>query len=261
MASPSSAPAVPPSLPPSVAELLRRLVAADPTRPRLTFYGPRHADDGERVELSARVLDTWVSKTANLLVEEFDAGPGSTVALDLPAHWRALVWQLAAWSVGAGVVVGDGAGGGVAAGADVLVTADAATAAAAAGDGVVVALAPLAAAYPAGAPAGVLDYARVITGYGDVFRPHAAPEPAAAARTARSATTSFGDLLPAALAAGAAWPVGVRLLTDASPAAVVGSVLAAYVRGGSVVLAPALDALPAAVREQELVTAVLATQG
>ena len=63
--------------------LLARLTA-DPGRPRLTWYG----DDGERVELSGHVLDNWVTKTANLLVEEYQAGPLTRVLLDLPVHWR-----------------------------------------------------------------------------------------------------------------------------------------------------------------------------
>ena len=245
---------LPPSLPPSVPELLRRMVADDPTRPRLTFYGARHAVDGERVELSARVLDTWVSKTANLLVEEFDAGPGTSVALDLPAHWRSVVWLLATWSVGAGAVVGGGSG------ADLLVTSEAAAAEGAGGDAVVVALAPLATSFPGGAPPGAIDYARVITGYGDVFRPGEEPEAEEAALTAGGEVLRFGELLPAALRAGSAWEVVVRLLPDAGPAQAVG-VLAAYVRGGSVVLAPALADLPERIREQELVTQVLATGG
>ena len=244
----------PPSLPPTVPELLRRTVTGDPTRPLLTWYGPRWALDGERVELSARNLDMWVAKTANLLVEEFDAGPGTDVALDLPPHWRSVVWQLAAWSVGAHVLPGTGP-------ADVLVTAEAATAARGpAGATVLVALEPLARAFPGEVPPGVLDFARVVTGYGDVFRPHDEPGPDEPALTAAGEVTAFGELLPAALAAGAAWPVGVRLLTDAGPAQLVGSVLAALVRGGSLVLTPAPADLPAAVREQELVVQELSTR-
>src|SRR6478609_1832263 len=86
--------------PSHVADLLR-LVTREPGRPRLTWYG----DDGERVELSGAVLENWVNKTANLLVEEFDAGPGSRVLMDLPMHWRTLVWMLAGWRVGACAVV------------------------------------------------------------------------------------------------------------------------------------------------------------
>lgn len=91
--------------PRTVPALLRQLLAADPGRPRLTWYGP----GGERVELSARTLDNWVAKSANLLVEEFDAGPGSRVGVRLPPHWRTASWLLAAWSTGA-CVVADPAG-------------------------------------------------------------------------------------------------------------------------------------------------------
>jgi uncharacterized protein (TIGR03089 family) len=70
--------------------------AADPGRPKVTWYGP----DGERVELSAKGLHNWVSKTANLLVDELDAEPGTRLGLDLPVHWRTVVWLLAAWSAG-----------------------------------------------------------------------------------------------------------------------------------------------------------------
>ncbi|QJW36113.1 TIGR03089 family protein [Cellulosimicrobium protaetiae] len=86
--------------PAHVADLLR-LLTREPGRPRLTWYG----DDGERVELSGAVLENWVNKTTNLLVEEFDAGPGARVVLDLPVHWRTIVWALAAWRVGATVVL------------------------------------------------------------------------------------------------------------------------------------------------------------
>src|SRR5690554_3374176 len=81
--------------------LLLRALTADPGRPRLTWYGP----DSERIELSGHVLDNWVTKTANLLVEEFDAGPGTRVLIDLPPHWRAVVWALAVWRTGAHVVL------------------------------------------------------------------------------------------------------------------------------------------------------------
>ncbi len=81
----------------NVQALLEALQASDSGRPRLTWYGP----GGERVELSARVLANWVVKTANLLGEELGIGPGDRVTLDLPGHWRAVVWQLALSMVGA----------------------------------------------------------------------------------------------------------------------------------------------------------------
>ena len=54
---------------PSVASVHARLTRD--ARPAPPWYG----DDGERVELSGPVLAQWVTKTANLLVEELDAGP------------------------------------------------------------------------------------------------------------------------------------------------------------------------------------------
>ena len=88
------------------AALLRRLVAADPGRPRVTVYDDTDSPTrGERIELSARVLANWVAKAANLLRDDLDAGPGSVVLLDLPPHWRTLYWAFAAWSVGACVEV------------------------------------------------------------------------------------------------------------------------------------------------------------
>src|SRR5690625_3324524 len=72
-------------------DILDRLASHNPAQPRLTWYG---ADD-ERVELSGRVLANWVTKATNLLVDEADVEPGSKVLLDLPVHWRSLVWGLA----------------------------------------------------------------------------------------------------------------------------------------------------------------------
>ncbi len=89
---------MPPSGP---AALLAAARDRDPARPLLTHY-----DDatGERVELSATTLDNWVAKTANLLQDEFDIGPGSTVAVALPVHWQTAAVLLGIWSCGATVV-------------------------------------------------------------------------------------------------------------------------------------------------------------
>ncbi|WP_088317095.1 TIGR03089 family protein [Kineosporia sp. R_H_3] len=166
-----------------VPALLRRMVTTDPGRPRVTWYGP----DGERVELSGKVLDNWVAKTANLLVDELDVGPGSRVVLDLPPHWRTLVWLLAVWSAGACVVVErpgaqgtDGPAPPAAEPVEVLVTADP--------DGpvatlwrpradrlVVVALPALARSFGAGLPEDALDYALEVRTFGDVFVPFVRP--------------------------------------------------------------------------------------
>ncbi|MGN6303149.1 MAG: TIGR03089 family protein [Angustibacter sp.] len=87
---------------PSPTDVLTAIQRSDPTRPRLTWYddaeGPTR---GERIELSGRVVANWVAKAANLLVDELDVERGDVVVLDLPAHWRAVYWALAAWRVGA----------------------------------------------------------------------------------------------------------------------------------------------------------------
>ena len=203
-----------------VPSLVRALVASDPGRPRVTWYGT----DGERVELSARVLENWVAKTANLLVEECDAGPGSVVALDLPPHWRTVVWALATWSVGAdlsgpGRTVG-GAGSDTV--PDVVVTAD-----------------------PAGAPSGGLvvgvtlaALARRFEGEGHVDVDDAAEVASFADSYDPAGPLDQGDLLAAARGAGgeAGWADGVRLLVRPGGFDLVGSVLAAFVLDGSVVL-------------------------
>ncbi|MFH5824187.1 TIGR03089 family protein [Georgenia sp. AZ-5] len=82
-------------------DLLASFAGTEATSPRLTWYGA----DGERTELSGRVLANWVTKAANLLIEEADAEPGTKVVLDLPVHWRSLVWALATWTAGAQLVL------------------------------------------------------------------------------------------------------------------------------------------------------------
>jgi uncharacterized protein (TIGR03089 family) len=246
-----------------VPDLLRRLMDDDPGRPRLTWYGP----DGERIELSAKVLDNWVAKTANLLVEEFDAGPGSRIALSLPAHWRTVTWLLATWAVGAcAVVPPEGFGVADVAHADVLVS-DRSGPLAAVGTAVptvAVALGGLAIAYGPDLPPSALDAAAEVRSRGDVFVPLVRPVPGdPALAVTGSATLEHGGLIPAALAAADDDRLGdrPRLLTDAGPSGAVRGLLAPLVRLGSVVLHhrlpddgdPELDRL----REQEHVTQVL----
>ncbi|XKH52011.1 hypothetical protein LG293_10200 [Citricoccus nitrophenolicus] len=79
--------------------------ANGPSGRRLTWFetiaaSPRpavvdHAAEGDRVELSGRVLANWAAKTANLLDVE-GHGPGSTVLLDLPLGWKSLALMLGA---------------------------------------------------------------------------------------------------------------------------------------------------------------------
>lgn len=197
-----------------VASLLAALERDDAGRPRLTWYGPDAGEGaGERIELSARVLRTWVAKTVGLLQDELDAEPGTTVRLDAPAHWKSLVWVLAAWAVGADLV---GAGEV----AEVVVTSDPAH-----HDlppdalPVVLALPSLARSWAGDLPSGAVDYAAVVTGFADDLPPG----------------------LPAGtLPAHAAVPAGTRALLDARAGEPVEAALAALpvlAGAGSVVLA------------------------
>lgn len=79
--------------------LLARL-AQRPT-PAVIWYG----SDGGRVELSGRVCENWIAKTANLLVDDLGLMPGDRLVLDPAVHWRTLVLAAAAWRLGACVVL------------------------------------------------------------------------------------------------------------------------------------------------------------
>jgi uncharacterized protein (TIGR03089 family) len=194
---------------------------------------------GERVELSARVLANWVSKAANALQEEWDLGPGSRVGLDLPPHWRALYWALASWSVGATVVLGDGP-------ADLLVTDDPGAAADASGPAVVVTLAALARTATSPVPPDVMDEARELATYADQFAAWDEPDGSDAALSVGGVDTAYDVVVPAR-----DWPEGVRVHT-ASPdlGAVLGDALGAWARDGSIVISRGPE--PAAGREARL---------
>jgi uncharacterized protein (TIGR03089 family) len=86
----------------NVSELLSGAVAADPTRPLLTYY-----DDGtgERTELSGATLTNWVAKTANLLVDGLGLGPGDRALVLLPPHWQTAGVLLGCWSAGLSVIL------------------------------------------------------------------------------------------------------------------------------------------------------------
>lgn len=211
-----------------VARLLAGLRSQDSGRPRVTWYGA----DGERVELSARVLENWVAKTANLLVEELDVEVGDPVLLALPAHWRTVAWRLALGAVGAEPVEQDDD-------ARVAVVADGADPAASEGAEQVVVQALGALALRASSvPAGALDAAAVVAGFGDAL-PFVLDAP--------------GLEVADPAAPGARVLVDVRELGDA---AALDAVLSALAGGGSAVLlgpgAPDADRVAA----QEGATAV-----
>jgi uncharacterized protein (TIGR03089 family) len=229
----------------------------------VTWYGA----DGERIELSAKVLDNWVAKSANFLVDELDAGPGSAVLVDLPGHWRTLAWLLAIWATGGAAVVVSGTGQRAVpplpAGLhpDAVLTARPRQWAGLPGATLLaVALPALATRFTGDLPATAVDAATEVRGHGDVFVPLVRPVPADPALVTPDGTvTAYGDLLatPATPATAAtattaattgrlSWRPGVRLLTGSGPDQVLTGWLPALLAGGSLVLhhdLPGLDAV------------------
>jgi uncharacterized protein (TIGR03089 family) len=218
-----------PSTEPLPAALLARLLDADSARPRLTWYDDEPGPTaGERIELSGRVLANWVSKAANLLQDDAAAEPGTTVGLDLPAHWRSVYWALAAWSVGATVVLGESSTG-----ADVLVTDSPERAAAHGGDTVLVTLAALARSNPRAAEApGAVDEARELSTHGDAFTPMADPERADVALATEAGDTAYGRLVVRETS----WGEAPRVALRGSVERVLRGCLSAWAADGSVVI-------------------------
>ncbi|BDZ42848.1 hypothetical protein GCM10025865_21470 [Paraoerskovia sediminicola] len=222
---------------PTVPAIFRGFSA--PGTPRVTWYG----DDGERIELSGAVLENWVAKSTNLLVEELDVGPGSTVALDLPVHWRSVVWALASWQAGGTVAISDGqhdpSDGGPGSAADVAVTTrpDAWGSTA---DVVAVALPALARRYPDPLPAGAVDAASAVMTYADQVGWVPSTDADAPALAPGDGTTSFAELstagLGAAEALGAPRAARVLLGPERGLAATLLAVLGVLTTDGSVVL-------------------------
>ncbi|MBV1779170.1 TIGR03089 family protein [Paeniglutamicibacter sp. ABSL32-1] len=178
------------------------------THPYLTWY----AKSGERVELSGRVFDNWVAKSANLLHEEFDLAPGSVVATDMPGHWKSAALALACWHLGAEVrCVAPGTDPGD---VDVFITADPQTLAVNGSVEVIaVPLPALAMAFGGPLPVGATDYASEVRSYADSF--NCSPiDTAATALHSAAATLGYTQLFaPGALPEAA----GTTLLSTAWP--------------------------------------------
>lgn len=207
-------------------ELMTTLRSGHATSPRLTWYGP----DSERVELSGRVLDNWVAKTSNLLQDELDAEPGMRLTLDLPAHWKSLIWALAAWQLGMETVLNGGE-------AEFLAT-DGPEKTGGKYDAVIaVALPALAMRWPGELPAGVIDYAAEVRSHGDVFMAHTEPSASGCAVQAVDGHRHAHERLIDGFAA--SHEEGVRLLLPAADGleTTLANALGAWHSGGSVVLA------------------------
>lgn len=212
-------------MPPTTIADLLALLTREPGRPRITWY----AADGDRVELSGAVLENWISKSTNLLVEELDVEPGTRVLLDLPTHWRTVVWQLAVWRAGGCVVLPGGTG------AEVVVT-DSPGEHADGAQLVAVSLPALARRFVGDLPPGAIDAAAAVMTYGDVIGWAPTPAPS---DPALDPGPTHGELVAWALD-GQPEGAGERVLVAAGPgrtsAQDVARVLGVLARGGSVVL-------------------------
>jgi uncharacterized protein (TIGR03089 family) len=205
--------------------ILDPMLRADPVGPRITYY-----DDatGERIELSGVTLANWAAKTGNLLRDELGAGPGSRVAILLPAHWQTAAVLFGVWWIGAEAVL--------AGPADLaLCTAqrlDEADDAVSGGEVAVLSLDPFGRPAP-DLPIGVTDYATAVRVHGDQIVPEPKPGPALCGR---SVDEVLADCQSSAAARGLT--SGDRVLSGASwsePAELVDGLLAIMAVGGSLV--------------------------
>ncbi|WP_370892641.1 TIGR03089 family protein [Janibacter sp. GXQ6167] len=213
----------------SPTETLALMLRTDPAAPRITCYDDRQGPTrGERVELSARVLGTWVAKAANALQEEWDLGPGSRVRVDLAAHWRTLYWALATWSVGAAVVIGGDEA------ADLVITDEPQHLPTPPTPAVFVTAAALARSAGIDLPADTLDEAAEVATYGDQFDAWDEPSGDDLALQAGERTTYAG--LPATLARHASAARGRIAVIDPDPLDLIATAVTTWAAGGSLVL-------------------------
>lgn len=230
--------------------ILDPMLRADPVGPRITYY-----DDatGERIELSAVTLANWAAKTGNLLRDELGAGPGSRVAILLPAHWQTAAVLFGVWWIGAEVVLSGEADVALCT-AERLDEADAAVAASG-GEVAVLSLDPFGRPAP-DLPIGVTDYATAVRVHGDQIVAERHPGPALAGRSVdevladcQSSSTARELTSADRVLSTAAWP---------GPAALVDGLLAILAVGASLVQVAHPDPAALARRiETEKVTRVL----
>lgn len=207
-------------------DVVPALLRSDHAAPRVTYYddtpGPTA---GERIELSARVLDNWVAKAANLLQDELDAGPGSRVRIELPPqHWRTVYWACAAWAVGA-EVTGPGGPADVA----VVSTPDDQPD----GELVLVTLPALARTAELPVPPGAVDEAAELSTHGDRFSANDRAQDTDAALTTAEGSWTYADVVPD--------PSPGRRLVTGELAGVLRATLATWAGDGSVLLCRGTD--------------------
>lgn len=211
--------------------LLEPRLRTSPTAPAITYY-----DDatGERIELSAVTLANWAAKTGNLLRDELGAGPGSRVAVLLPAHWQTAGVLLGIWYIGAEAVVQESDWQGD---CDIACTTmdrldEADTAVVPMGEVVALSLDPFGKPVP-DLPVGITDYATSVRVHGDQIAAEAVPGPALAGRTAAEV---LAEAETSAAARG--FTTGDRVLSTSgwdTAEAVVDNLLAVFRAGASLV--------------------------
>ncbi len=203
-------------------------MATNPAGPRITYY-----DDatGERIELSTVTLANWAAKTANLLRDELGAGPGSRIAVLLPAHWQTAAVLFGIWWIGAEAVLDGGDCDVALCTLDRLGDADDAVGSGM-GEVAVLSLDPFGKPVP-DLPVGVTDYATSVRVHGDQVVPERAPGPALDGRSvddvlvAAQASAAAQGLVPEdRVASTAGWGTAEDLIAN---------LLAVYVIGASLV--------------------------
>lgn len=207
----------------SIDELLTQFRKTAPGSPRLTWYGTA----GDRIELSGKVFDNWVAKTANFLTEEFDFGPGSTLTVALPAHWKSLCIVLAALACGGTVSDGDGGA--------LLASSDQERINSAAGPSLAVALGALALRWDGELPSGAQDYAAEVRMFADAFDRFEEPTESQTALALAGREYQYQDLT--SLPATPAKSDRIALSADRGFADIVFQALTVWQSGGSIVLA------------------------
>jgi uncharacterized protein (TIGR03089 family) len=236
---------------PTVLTWLAEALARDPSRPLVTFYD---CATGERIELSVRTFDNWVSKVANLLADDLMLEPRDSIAFDLPPHWQSMTLLVGAWTAGLRVVDGS---------ATLTVVGPAAAAAGRTMNPPVLALSlrPMGGPFVEPLPAGWLDFAREVPPQPDALVVDGGVSGDSIAVATADTEQTHSELLQAGsrLAAQLGMATAGRLITDANPGrpdGLVPSVVVPLITGGSVVLV--VNASPddvARIEDQEAVTA------
>lgn len=229
--------------------LLRPLLATDPRRPRLTWYGGEPAG---RTELSTASLANWAAKTAGLLTDEIGVAPGGLIRVLGVRSWQLLPAALGGWW--AGLAVDLGTDGGFADAVMAAPDTDPEVAAAQLGDAdpdTYLTLTDHPLALPSGdGPAGARDFSLAVRAHADRFAGVPVASSATALRSglpwgpAGAAALTVAEALTRARELSAGWAAQPRVLmtlTDTTGASelLAAAVAALAVDGSLVVVDPA----------------------